>query len=68
MNNDNNIKENLGEEIGEVQSVDTKKVIVNVQKEELLNELKINDVAILSGNNADEKLIGIVTKVRKRLI
>ncbi|MGZ7886310.1 ATP-binding protein [Ligilactobacillus salivarius] len=68
MNNDNNIKENLGEEIGEVQSVDTKKVIVNVQKEELLNELKINDVAILSGNNADEKLIGIVTKVSKKKI
>lgn len=68
MNNDNNIKENLGEEIGKVQSVDTKKVIVNVQKEELLNELKINDVAILSGNNADEKLIGIVTKVSKKKI
>lgn len=68
MNNDNNIKENLGEEIGEVQSVDTKKVIVNVQKEELLNELKINDVAILSGNNTDEKLIGIVTKVSKKKI
>ena len=68
MSDTQDIKANLREEIGKVQSVDTKKVIVNVQKEELLNELKINDVAILSGNNADEKLIGIVTKVSKKRI
>ena len=55
-----NIQQYLTQEIGNVQNVDTQKVIVNVKKEELLNKLKINDLAILSGNNADEKLIGIV--------
>ena len=51
-----NIQQYLTQEIGNVQNVDTQKVIVNVKKEELLNKLKINDLAILSGNNADEKL------------
>ena len=63
-----NIQDYLREAIGNVQNVDTQKVIVNVQKEEFLNKLKINDLAILSGNNADEKLIGIVTKVSKKSI
>lgn len=63
-----NIQQYLTQEIGNVQNVDTQKVIVNVKKEELLNKLKINDLAILSGNNADEKLIGIVTKVSKKSI
>ena len=63
-----NIKDYLHEVIGIVQNVDTQKVIVNVQKEEFLNKLKINDLAILSGSNADEKLIGIVTKVSKKSI
>lgn len=63
-----NIQAYLNEEIGNVQDVDTKKVIVKVQKEEYLNKLKINDLVILSGNNADEKLIGIVTKVSKKSI
>lgn len=66
MSDTQDIKADLGKEIGKVQNVDTKKVIVNVQREELLNELKINDMAILSGSNADEKLIGIVTKVSKK--
>lgn len=68
MSDTQDIKADLGKEIGKVQNVDTKKVIVNVQREELLNELKINDMAILSGSNADEKLIGIVTKVSKKKI
>lgn len=63
-----NIQAYLNEEIGNVQDVDTKKVIVKVQKEEYLNKLKINDLVILSGNNADEKLIGIVTKVSKKVL
>ena len=58
----------LNTEIGIVQSVDTKKVTVNVEKEEILNILKINDIVILSGSNADEKLIGIVTRVSKKSI
>ena len=58
----------LNTEIGIVQSVDTKKVTVTVRKEEILNILKINDIVILSGSNADEKLIGIVTRVSKKSI
>ena len=62
------IQNYLNQEIGVVQNVDTKKVSVSVEKEEILNRLKINDIVVLSGNNADEKLIGIVTRVSKKRI
>ena len=62
------IQEYLNQEIGTVQNVDTKKVSVLVDKEEILNRLKINDIVVLSGNNADEKLIGIVTRVSKKRV
>lgn len=62
------IKNYLSQEVGVVQNVDTKKVSVSVEKEEILNRLKINDIVVLSGNNADEKLIGIVTRVSKKRI
>lgn len=61
-----NIKEYLTRAIGTVQNVDTQKISVSVEEEEILNRLKINDLLILSGNNADEKLIGMVTKVSKK--
>ena len=54
--------------IGQVESVDTRKVVVNVENEAVLNILKINDIVILSGNNSDEKLIGILTKVTKKRV
>lgn len=54
--------------IGTVQDVDTKKVSIRVLEEETLNNLKINDLVVLSGNNADERLIGIVTRVSKKRI
>lgn len=63
-----NIQNYLNQEVGVVQNVDTKKVSVSVEKEEILNRLKINDIVVLSGNNADEKLIGIVTRVSKKRI
>ena len=62
------IQNYLSQEVGVVQNVDTKKVSVSVEKEEILNRLKINDIVVLSGNNADEKLIGIVTRVSKKRI
>ena len=62
------IQNYLNQEVGVVQNVDTKKVSVSVEKEEILNRLKINDIVLLSGNNADEKLIGIVTRVSKKRI
>lgn len=56
----------LADSIGVVENVDTKKIIVSVTKEETLNILKINDLVIMSGNYADEKLIGIITRVSKK--
>lgn len=53
---------------GTVYGVDTRKVSVKIKSEDDLNTLKINDIVIFSGNNADEKLIGIITKVTKKLI
>lgn len=66
----NNINECLSEAdcIGIVENVDTRKVVVNVERESILNTLKINDIVILAGSNSDEKLIGILTKVMKKRI
>lgn len=58
----------LEDSIGKVINVDTKKITIEVSEEETLNRLKINDMTIMSGNNADEKLIGIITKVTKKRI
>jgi Predicted ATPase len=65
---DNNINEYLTDAscIGVVENVDTRKVVVGVENEAVLNTLKINDIVILSGSNSDEKLIGILTKVTKK--
>lgn len=54
--------------IGIVENVDTRKVVISVENEEVLNTLKINDITILRGSNSDEKLIGILTKVTKKRI
>ena len=54
--------------IGIVENVDTRKVVVSVENEAVLNTLKINDIVILAGSNSDEKLIGILTKVTKKKI
>lgn len=67
---DNNINECLKNVncIGIVENVDTRKVVVGVENEPVLNTLKINDIVILAGSNSDEKLIGILTKVTKKKI
>lgn len=54
--------------IGKVENVDTRKIVVSVENESVLNTLKINDIVILAGSNSDEKLIGILTKVMKKRI
>lgn len=54
--------------IGTVENVDTRKVVVSVENESVLNALKINDIVILAGSHSDEKLIGILTKVTKKRI
>lgn len=65
-----NINDYLNDDvcIGLVENVDTQKIMVSVEKEAILNSLKINDIVILSGSNADEKLIGILTKVSKKRV
>ena len=60
------LSDKISESIGQVFNVDTRKVLVNVIEERMLNGLKINDLIIFNGNNSDEKLIGIVTKVSKK--
>lgn len=67
---ENNINECLAEAncIGIVENVDTRKVVVGVENEAVLNTLKINDIVILAGSNRDEKLVGILTKVTKKKI
>lgn len=54
--------------IGRVENVDTRKVIVGVEHESVLNTLKINDIVVLAGSNSDEKLIGILSKVTKKRV
>lgn len=54
--------------IGMVENVDTRKVVVAVENEGVLNTLKINDIVVLGGSNSDEKLIGILTKVTKKRV
>ncbi len=54
--------------IGIVENVDTRKIVVSVENEAVLNTLKINDIVILAGSNSDEKLIGILTRVTKKKI
>lgn len=54
--------------VGKVVNVDTKKITVEVGEEDILNRLKINDMIVMEGNNADEKLLGIITKVTKKRI
>lgn len=54
--------------VGKVVNVDTKKITVEVEEEDILNRLKINDMIVMEGNNADEKLIGIITKVTKKRV
>ncbi|MBR1692781.1 MAG: ATP-binding protein [Lachnospiraceae bacterium] len=52
--------------IGIVENVDTRKIVVSVENESVLNTIKINDIVVLAGSNSDEKLIGILTKVTKK--
>ena len=54
--------------VGKVVNVDTKKITVEVEEEDILNRLKINDMIVMERHNADEKLIGIITKVTKKRI
>lgn len=64
----NRLAENKGENIGTVFNVDTSKVLVRVASEALLNNLRINDIIVFDGNNNDEMLIGMLTKVSKKLV
>lgn len=62
------LSENKGIKIGTVYNVDTKIIIVNVDSEEVLNDLHINDIVIFKGINQDQLLIGLITKISKRVI
>lgn len=52
--------------IGTVERVGTGKIIVHVTNETMLQSLQMHEMVIVSGSDADEKLIGIVTEIVKR--
>lgn len=62
------LSENKGIKIGTVYNVDTKIIIVKVDSEEVLNDLHINDIVIFKGVNQDQLLIGLISKISKRMI
>ena len=62
------LSENKGVEIGKVFNVDTGKLLLNVDNEESLNSLRINDLLLFNGSNNDEMLVGMITRINKKLI
>ena len=52
--------------IGIVENVDTRKVVVQVENESVLNTLKFNYIVVLGGSNSDDKLIVIFIRLQRR--
>lgn len=54
--------------IGKVQSVDTGSVIIQVDKEDLLNSVQVNQIVEISSTKVGERIIGLVSKIMRRSI
>ena len=63
-----NLSDLLTKSFGKVVGLDTKRITIDIELEEDLNLLKINDIVLLNGRNADERLVGIITKVIKKYL
>ncbi|EKD7143306.1 ATP-binding protein [Listeria innocua] len=63
-----NINKYLTIKIGTVYNVDTRKIIVFIEDETRINKLKIHDLVIFEGLNTNQKLVGMVTKISKKII
>ncbi len=54
--------------IGKVQSVDTGNVSVKVDKEELLNNVQINQIVQIRSTKTGEKIIGLISKIMRKAV
>jgi hypothetical protein len=54
--------------IGKVQSVDTGNVSIKVDKEELLNNVQINQIVQIRSTKTGEKIIGLISKIMRKAI
>lgn len=52
--------------IGKVQSVDTGNVSIKVDKEELLNNVQINQIVQIRSTKTGEKIIGLISKIMRK--
>lgn len=52
--------------IGKVQSVDTGNVSIKVNKEELLNNVQINQIVQIRSTKTGEKIIGLISKIMRK--
>jgi hypothetical protein len=54
--------------LGQVMSVDTTTVLVEVKNTELLKKLQVNRLAVLRSSNGGQHLIGLITQVTRKKI
>lgn len=54
--------------IGKVQSVDTGNVSIKVDKEELLNNVQINQIVQIRSTKTGEKIIGLISKIMRKAV
>lgn len=56
----------LEDAIGTVLSVDTGSVIVNIEKEDILNNMQVNQIIEISSTKTNEKIIGLISKIMRK--
>ena len=54
--------------IGKVQSVDTGNVSIKVEKEELLNNVQINQIVQIRSTKTGERIIGLISKIMRKAV
>lgn len=54
--------------IGQVQSVDTGNISIKVDKEELLNNVQINQIVQIRSTKTGEKIIGLISKIMRKAV
>lgn len=52
--------------IGKVESVDTGNVTIKVEKEELLNNIQVNQIIQIRSSRTGEKIVGIISKIMRK--
>lgn len=54
--------------LGEIQSVDTATVNIEIDDEEILNTLQVNQLLWIRSSNAGQKIIALVSKIMRKLV